>query len=719
VAGKRPFSLAASRPAGSMNKLSGLNELKTIMRLGLSPRRREACRDAWALIWNLPFWVVAFVWRSLLVRTTFIAVTGSFGKTTTKDCLEAILSSVAPTVATAGNANGRVGITRTILRVRPWHRFAIVETGTDRRGAMVRAAILVRPDIALILCVARSHSAAFRTLEDVAREKAQLLRFLPRNGTAVLSGDDSRIAALRERVRGKVVTFGGKGGCDVVGGELSANWPDRLRMTVTAEGETESAETQLVGIHWANAVLGAVAVAKVCGVGLRQACAALSNVSSCQARMHPEPLPNGAIVVRDDYNGSIDSLQPAFEFLRTARAERRILVLTDCTDFRKNPRQRQSHFARLANQVAEVAVFVGERCEYAASRAVREGMDRSCVYTCFTVEQAAELLRRQLRPGDLVLLRGRIQDHLARIYFRLLGEVDCRRTVCRKRCLCDACEELGFRPQPDRPRLQAAQGIGAMADRCWESVAANEHASWYLDPLVAEQKRAANLNLAQKWLEERAGLTILKTDLFEEANSRDELLSGLPDSARLIGMDIAPTMVLRARTCAKANGARFLATDVRQIGLASESVDAIFSNSTLDHFSSKEEFKEALRELIRILRPGGTFIVTLDNPRNPLYAFLRWLGRRGWLPFPLGYTAPLSALVAELEDAGIEVSATDYLIHNPRVLSTAMFLVIRRVLGRFADWPIGLLLRVFGWLDRLPTRGYTACFEAARGTKRG
>lgn len=274
--------------------------------------------------------------------------------------------------------------------------------------------------------------------------------------------------------------------------------------------------------------------------------------------------------------------------------------------------------------------------------------------------------------------------------------------------------------QPDLQQLQAVERIRAMADRSWESVAANERASWYLDPLVAKQKRAAHLTLAHKWLEERAGLTILKTDLFEEANSGDdEVLSGLPASARLIGMDIAPMMVLRARTCTKANGVRFLATDVRRIGLASASVDAIFSNSTLDHFSSKEEFKEALRELIRILRPGGTFVITLDNPRNPLYAFLRWLGGRGWLPFPLGYTMPLPALVAELQDAGIEVSATDYVIHNPRVLSTAMFLVARRVLGRFADRPIGLMLRVFGWLDRLPTRGYTACFEAARGTKRG
>ena len=256
-----------------------------------------------------------------------------------------------------------------------------------------------------------------------------------------------------------------------------------------------------------------------------------------------------------------------------------------------------------------------------------------------------------------------------------------------------------------------------MLNKSWDDLAADQRGSWYLDPLVAEQKREVNLNLFQKWTDKTAAATILKTDLFEEANGEDEILSGLSDSACMIGMDIAPNMVLRAKRLSGAVNALFLATDVREIALATGSVDVIFSNSTLDHFSSREDFQTALEELCRVLRPGGTIIVTLDNIHNPLYHILRWLGHRGVAPFKMGYTTSLSGLVASLEEFGIAVTATDYHIHNPRLISTAIFLVARRTLGRFADGPIRGLLRVFGLLDRLPTRAYTACFIAACGTR--
>ena len=272
---------------------------------------------------------------------------------------------------------------------------------------------------------------------------------------------------------------------------------------------------------------------------------------------------------------------------------------------------------------------------------------------------------------------------------------------------------------PSSDLMLGARTVRMTRDRSWEEVAENERSSWYLDWLVAEQKRLANLALLQKWVEALPTATILKTDLFEEANGRDELLSGLPASARIIGMDIAPTMVSRAKRRIHSKGAHFLGTDVRQIGLASGSVDVVFSNSTLDHFQSEQEFKTAIRELIRVLRPDGTIVITLDNPDNPLYALLRWLGSRGWIPFHLGYTTTLAGLVAELQNGGIRVTATDYLIHNPRIVSTVIFLGVRRLLGRFADGPIRLMLRAFNWLDKLPTRRYTACFVAAGGKKQG
>jgi len=250
----------------------------------------------------------------------------------------------------------------------------------------------------------------------------------------------------------------------------------------------------------------------------------------------------------------------------------------------------------------------------------------------------------------------------------------------------------------------------------WEGVAADESPSWYLDPLVADQKRDMHLALLERFASGAPRGTLLKTDLFEEANGSDELLGSCRHYGLVIGMDLSRGEVARARR-RHGSAADFVVTDVRRLGLASDSVDVVFSNSTLDHFASQGELGDALAEVARVLRPGGVAIVTLDNPRNPTYWLLRLAARLGESPYPLGATRSLPRLVESLEREGLEVTATEHLIHNPRGLSTLLFLVLRRLLGRRADRGVRGLLAAFALLDRLPTRGLTSCFVAVRARK--
>ena len=238
--------------------------------------------------------------------------------------------------------------------------------------------------------------------------------------------------------------------------------------------------------------------------------------------------------------------------------------------------------------------------------------------------------------------------------------------------------------------------------------------SWYLDPVAAEQKGRVHRELIHRCASGLEIRTFLKTDLFEEANGADQILFDLyPPESLAVGMDLVEATAGRARQRSPNPSARFLVCDVRHPALRAGSLDLIVSTSTLDHLENAEEFEACLAEVAGLLRPGGLLIVTLDNLENPFYRPLRWASRRGWTPFPLSYTVSMQGLTRSLTGLGLEVTHTELLLHNPRVVTTLLCLALRKLLGRRADLPVRALLGIFSLLGRLPSRRWTACFIAA------
>jgi UDP-N-acetylmuramoyl-tripeptide--D-alanyl-D-alanine ligase len=399
----------------------------------------------------------AWLWRRLMLRTTVVAITGSVGKTTTKECLAAILAARAPTLATRHNQNDETGVPRTLLRLRPWHRFAVIELGSAGPGQMRPNARLVRPDVALVLAVASTHTDAFETLDATAADKAELPAALRPRGLAILNRDDERVRRMAERCRCRVETFGRSPAADVWADEVSARWPERLTLRVHAGAETRRIETRLVGEQWVNGILAALLAARALGVAPAEAAAALERVEPFTARMQPVRLPNGAVVIRDEQSSSPDTWRVALGLLREASARRRVLVASDLSDVRKKPRVRYRMLGDHAADSADVALFVGEHARFAVRRALERGMDPTCVHGVLDVRAAAEHLARLLEPGDVALLKGRGTHHLSRALFAQLGEIGCWKTHCRRHIACDVCPEL--RPAFD---LRAAlAGVGS------------------------------------------------------------------------------------------------------------------------------------------------------------------------------------------------------------------------------------------------------------------
>jgi UDP-N-acetylmuramoyl-tripeptide--D-alanyl-D-alanine ligase len=391
-------------------------------------------------------YLLAFLWRRLLVRTTFIAITGSVGKTTAKDCLAAILEREAPTVKTVRSNNGGPWIASTILRARPWHRYVVLEVGIDQPGHMAGHARLIRPDIAVELAVATPHLSTMGSLEVIAAEKAELLRYLGRTGVAVLNGDDPRVAAMASRLRCRTVWFGSQPGFDVWADQINARFPARLSFRAHSGGESCLIETQLIGRQWMPAVLAALAVARSCGATLASAARALAEVRPYTARMEAVELPGGAVMLRDEAHGNLTDTEAAFQVLAEACAARRIAVISDVANSGKHYRQRQRMLAHWAAASADAVIFVSEGSDYAARQAVRAGLPPADVHHFVSPRQAAEFLRGYLRPGDLVLLKGQTKDHLSRVYFALLGTVACWKPNCGRRHICDRCDLLGWSP---------------------------------------------------------------------------------------------------------------------------------------------------------------------------------------------------------------------------------------------------------------------------------
>lgn len=387
--------------------------------------------------------MAAFVWRRMLRRTTVIAITGSLGKTTAKECLAHVLSAEGPTFRSYRNQNAPVAVALNILRIRPWHRYAIIEVAGAAPGMMAKSARLLAPDVGVVLNVLRTHTTQFIDLAQHAAEKAVLLGALKGNAVAVVNDDDSLVARMPVAAGCSVHRFGRR----VTAGhrirDVEGTWPARLAFTMETAGNPQRVETQLVGRQWLTSAAAVMTVAIALSVPAARAAAALGRAAPFDGRMQPMLLPGGAIVLRDDYNASIDTIEASLKVLDEAAAVRRLLVISDMSDFGKNRKHRLKYLAARAAQVADSVVFIGDSAAYGMRRSVAAGMPAEAAHAFPSLQTAAEFLRRELRAGDLVLLKGRTTDHTARVFFAQFGSVRCWKDCCAKRMLCDTCWELG------------------------------------------------------------------------------------------------------------------------------------------------------------------------------------------------------------------------------------------------------------------------------------
>ena len=386
---------------------------------------------------------VAQLYRTTIARRTrVVAVVGSFGKTTTARASAAALGlSELPAMQNSFNA-----IARAMLRIAPTQRHAVIEAGIADVGQMKPYARTIRPDIAVVTAIGSEHHRSLHTLEVTRDEKAWMVRALPKNGLAVLNGDDPNVMWMRGATSAQIVTFGFGESCDVRARNLRIDWPHGSRFDLVALGEeAHDVRVRLVGRQMVAAALAAIAVARREGVALADALARLATLAPTTGRMDPVALANGAIVLRDDCKGAFETIEAALVALGQIQAQRRIAVLGEINEPQMPQRAYYRAIGGRAASVASLLVLVGRMQDAYSVGARRAGMPKEAIIDGGrTTTSAAAVLAPLLREGDVVLIKGRGTQMLDRIRLILEGRiVRCDISMCPLRAMsCAECPML-------------------------------------------------------------------------------------------------------------------------------------------------------------------------------------------------------------------------------------------------------------------------------------
>jgi len=386
---------------------------------------------------------LARIYRTVLGvpgKVCFIGVTGSCGKTTTTELIAAILAKEGA-VRKGSHENTVRYIAETILAVSPRHRFCVNEISAQRPGAMEESAKLLKPQIGVITHIGQDHYGSYRNLESTAAEKGKLVESLPVNGTAVLNADDPYVYEMRKRTKAQVITYGLSADAMVRGECVSCIWPTPMSLDVCFAGKRLHLQTRLLGEHWAYAVLAALSAAIAAGVSLERAVQAVETFNPMPYRMCPHQTPDGVIFICDNWKASLWTIPASLDFMRKAKAERKIVVIGSISDTPKGFYRRYKTVVLQALDVVDKIVFVGEHALSALKARPHPEDDRIMAFC--TLHQLNSFLNDYLKAGDLVLLKGTENaDHLQRIVLSRTNDIACWQEKCGKKRFCDDCQLL-------------------------------------------------------------------------------------------------------------------------------------------------------------------------------------------------------------------------------------------------------------------------------------
>jgi UDP-N-acetylmuramoyl-tripeptide--D-alanyl-D-alanine ligase len=333
-----------------------------------------------------------------------VGVTGSVGKSSTKELIAAVLRQHYRTLKSEGNLNNEIGLPLTVLQLNESHERAVLEMGMYALGEIKTLCEIAQPRIGVVTNVGPVHLERLGTLENIARAKAELIDALPDDGVAILNGDDVQVLAMKSRTRARVVSYGLNAQADVFAEAIVTHGLYGIEFTLYYGGEKFRVHSPLIGRHSVYTALAAIAVGWTEGLSWDEMALGLSDLSA-QLRLRKIETPGGATILDDTYNSSPASALAALEVLAELRG-RKIAVLGDMLELGAEELRGHQTVGARAAQIVDVLIVVGKRGKWIGEAARDAGLSEKEILFADNNAQAIELLRGMIRANDQILIKG-------------------------------------------------------------------------------------------------------------------------------------------------------------------------------------------------------------------------------------------------------------------------------------------------------------------------
>ncbi|WP_432182232.1 UDP-N-acetylmuramoyl-tripeptide--D-alanyl-D-alanine ligase [Streptomyces sp. NBC_00063] len=338
-----------------------------------------------------------------------IGLTGSAGKTSTKDLIAQVLPELGETITTVQSFNGEIGMPLTVTHLDQGVRYLVLEMGARGIGHISHLTRIAPPTVGLVLNVGTAHVGEFGGREQIAQAKGELVEALPAHGLAILNADDPLVAAMASRTRARVLTFGTKTDSDVRAVDVALDTSGRASFTLTAAGAQARVDLALHGAHQVSNALAAAAVAIGLGADVDKTAAALSRaVLVASGRMEVTDRPDGVRIINDAFNANPDSMKAAFTTLEAMTGGRRtIAILGEMKELGDSGSEEHRHVGRLVAAAGiHVLIAVGGDDACAMAAAAQQDNPQLNVVHARDRDHALTLARHLIQPGDIVLVKG-------------------------------------------------------------------------------------------------------------------------------------------------------------------------------------------------------------------------------------------------------------------------------------------------------------------------